>query len=55
MAFESRNLAADVPTTEGIIASLRRHPLTGRRIGVQLYGCDPNPPLIDFLENADAI
>jgi len=48
------DLAAEVPTTEGIIASLRRHPLTGRRIGVQLYGCDPNRQLIDFLENAGA-
>lgn len=29
------DLAAEVPTTEGIIASLGRQDLTGRRIGVQ--------------------
>jgi uroporphyrinogen-III synthase len=48
------DLAAEVPTTEGIIASLGREDLRGRRIGVQLYGSDPNRPLIDFLERAGA-
>jgi uroporphyrinogen-III synthase len=48
------DLAAEVPTTEGIITSLGRQALTGRRIGVQLYGSDPNRPLIDFLESAGA-
>lgn len=48
------DLAAEEPTTEGIIASLGRLDLTGRRMGVQLYGSDPNRPLIDFLERAGA-
>jgi uroporphyrinogen-III synthase len=48
------DLAAEVPTTEGIITTLGREDLTGRRIGVQLYGSDPNQPLIDFLERAGA-
>jgi len=44
-----------VPTTEGVIASLRAPPLLqGRRVGVQLYGTDPNRPLIDFLTSAGA-
>jgi uroporphyrinogen-III synthase len=48
------DLAAEVPTTQGIIASLEHEDLTGRRVGVQLYGSDPNRPLIDFLERAGA-
>jgi uroporphyrinogen-III synthase len=42
-------IAADPPTTPGIIAALSFHDLTARRIGVQLYGSEPNAPLIDFL------
>src|SRR5579871_5857190 len=35
---------ADVPTTDGVIAALRREPLQGQTVGVQLY--DPtNAPL----------
>lgn len=48
------DLAAERPTTEGVIASLRDHNLQGRRCGVQLYGTEPNRPLIDFLESAGA-
>lgn len=48
------DLAAEVPTTEGIITTLGREDLTGPCIGVQLYGSDPNRPLIDFLERAGA-
>src|SRR5215470_10760980 len=48
------DIAAEVPTTEGIINSLRAHDLRGRRVGVQLYGTEPNRPLIEFLENAGA-
>ena len=48
------DLAAAQPTTAGIIASLANENLTGRRIGVQLYGCEPNRPLVDFLEGAGA-
>jgi len=48
------DIAADPPTTEGVIASLRGMDLKGRRIGVQLYGTEPNRPLIDFLQGAGA-
>jgi uroporphyrinogen-III synthase len=47
-------IAAERPTTEGVIASLRGLDLRGRRVGVQLYGTEPNRPLIDFLESAGA-
>lgn len=48
------DIAAEVPTTEGVISSLRSHDLKGRRIGLQLYGTEPNRPLVDFLEQAGA-
>lgn len=47
-------IAAERPTTAGIIASLRGLDLRGRRVGVQLYGTEPNRPLVDFLESAGA-
>jgi uroporphyrinogen-III synthase len=48
------DLVAEQPTTAGVIASLRTLALAGRRVGVQLYGSEPNQPLIDFLEAAGA-
>jgi uroporphyrinogen-III synthase len=48
------DIAAVTPTTAGVIESLREHVLTGRRFGVQLYGSEPNRPLIEFLEGAGA-
>ena len=48
-------IAAAHPTTAGIIASLSGLTLLHRRVGVQLYGTEPNRPLIDFLEGAGAI
>ena len=48
------DIAAGIPTTEGIIASLRPHPLGDRRVGVQLYGAEPNLLLVEFLEAAGA-
>jgi uroporphyrinogen-III synthase len=48
------DVAAEVPTTEGVIDSLRSQNLQGRRIGLQLYGTEPNRPLVDFLEQAGA-
>jgi len=48
------DIAADTPTTEGVINSLRPHDLKGRRVGLQLYGTEPNRPLADFLEHAGA-
>ncbi len=48
------DVAAETPTTEGVINSLRAHDLKGRRVGLQLYGTEPNRPLVDFLEHAGA-
>ena len=48
------DLAADPPTTAGIIACLRSEDLHCRRVGVQLSGLEPNRPLQEFLEGAGA-
>ncbi len=48
------DLAADVPTTAGVIAALTPLDLKGRRVGVQLYGTEPNLPLMEFLRQAGA-
>lgn len=48
------DIAAETPTTQGVMASLKLVDLAGRRFGVQLYGSEPNRPLIDFLESAGA-
>jgi len=48
------DIAAERPTTDGVIASLKPHDLKGRRFGVQLYGTEPNRPLVEFLESAGA-
>ncbi len=48
------HLAAEIPTTAGVIALLRAHDLRGRRIAVQLYGTEANRPLTDFLRAAGA-
>jgi uroporphyrinogen-III synthase len=57
-ALKELGLAADLPagtpTTQGIIAALRGLRLEGRRIGLQLYGTEPNGPLVEFLEGAGA-
>lgn len=48
------DIAAEVPTTQGVIESLRVVNLHGRCVGVQLYGAEPNLPLLDFLRGAGA-
>lgn len=48
------DIAADEPTTDGIIATLTRLDLKERRIGVQLYGTEPNLKLINFIRGAGA-
>lgn len=48
------DLLADSPTTEGVITTLAREDLQGRRVGVQLYGAEPNQRLMDFLREAGA-
>ncbi len=47
-------IAADPPTTAGVIESLRSQDLQGHRCGVQLYGTEPNRPLVEFLQGAGA-
>src|ERR1700676_2201026 len=51
----SSDLPAAVPTTAGVIEALRGIDLQRRRVGVQLYGGEPNVPLIDFLAAAGAL
>jgi uroporphyrinogen-III synthase len=51
----SPDLAASIPTSAGVIETLSALDLRGRRVGVQLYGEDPNRPLVDFLDGAGAI
>jgi len=48
------DLPASVPTTAGVIEALSALDLRGRRVGVQLYGTEPNRPLVDFLAGAGA-
>ena len=50
------DIAAEVPTTAGIIAVLQpiAYSLEGRSVGVQLYGAEPNVPLIEFLHGCGA-
>lgn len=49
------DLPAVAPTTEGLIETLSGLDLAGRRIGLQLYGTEPNARLQDFLRAAGAI
>ncbi len=50
------DIAAEVPTTAGVIAALEpiAYSLEGRSCGVQLYGSEPNLPLIEFLQRCGA-
>src|SRR5690606_19864599 len=48
------DISAESPTTAGVINSLRAENLRGRRVGVQLYGTEPNRPLMEFLQAAGA-
>jgi uroporphyrinogen-III synthase len=48
------DIAADPPTTAGIITALSELALSGRRVGLQLYGKEPNTPLTDFLSTRGA-
>lgn len=48
------DLPSEQPTTQGVIATLTQLTLVGRRVGVQLYGTEPNQVLIDFLQRAGA-
>jgi uroporphyrinogen-III synthase len=43
------DLPAAPPTSQGVMDTLAAEDLTGRRIGLQLYGTEPNEPLVRFL------
>jgi uroporphyrinogen-III synthase len=45
---------AAAPTTEGVIATLKTLPIKGKRVGVQLYGEDPNLKLMEALRTLGA-
>lgn len=48
------DIAATEPTTAGVIDALEAVDLAGHRVGVQLYGSDPNRPLMEFLARKEA-
>ncbi|HEY0962649.1 MAG TPA: uroporphyrinogen-III synthase [Pseudomonadales bacterium] len=48
------DLHAAEATTAGIIASLTARDLAGKRVAVQLYGEEPNLPLVEFLRSKGA-
>ncbi|HET6279678.1 MAG TPA: uroporphyrinogen-III synthase [Polyangia bacterium] len=50
----SSDLPAAVPTSQGVMQELAVQNLKGRRVGVQLYGEEPNRELVDFLQRAGA-
>jgi uroporphyrinogen-III synthase len=50
----SPDMPAAVPTSAGIMAMLESVDLKGRRVGLQLYGEEPNRPLVQFLERKGA-
>ncbi|AXQ28409.1 uroporphyrinogen-III synthase [Solimonas sp. K1W22B-7] len=47
-------MTAEPATTRGVIDLLRGLNLEGRRVGVQLYGAEPNLPLMEHLRVAGA-
>ena len=48
----SAEISAPSPTTAGVIRALAELDLQGRRVGVQLYGTEPNLVLIDAIATA---
>ena len=48
-------MLAESPTTSGVIASLKKHSISHKKIAVQLYGSDPNLLLVDFLDAEQAL
>ena len=48
------DLPAAVPTSQGVMEALMKDDLSGHRVGLQLYGTEPNEPLTRFLRGAGA-
>lgn len=51
----SSDLAAENPTTDGLIATLEKQSLDGRRVAVQIYGQTPNERLLGYLTQHKAV
>jgi uroporphyrinogen-III synthase len=49
------DLPAATPTSQGVMEALSGDDLTGHRVGLQLYGSEPNQPLMRFLAGAGAV
>ena len=49
------DIFAASPTTDGVIETLNTLDIKGHRIGVQLYGEDPNIKLMDYLNSRKAV
>jgi Uroporphyrinogen-III synthase len=49
------DLLGAAPTTDGVIETLSQEDLAGREISVQLYGSNPNMPLMEFLKSRGAV
>lgn len=49
------DLTASAPTTDGLITTLKQYDLKGRRVGLQIYGQEPNKQLVDFLTAQGAV
>jgi uroporphyrinogen-III synthase len=49
------DLPAPTPTSQGVMEALAGEDLTGHRVGLQLYGSEPNQPLMHFLAGAGAV
>lgn len=49
------DVPATQPTTDGVIEALEAIDLVGHRVGVQLYGTDPNEKLMAFLADKQAV
>lgn len=49
------DLSASFPTSDGVIETLKTLDMTGRRVGVQLYGDEPNEKLITFIESIGGV
>jgi uroporphyrinogen-III synthase len=45
------DLTAEEPTSDGVIATLTQLELKGHKLGVQLYGTEPNLKLINFIRD----
>lgn len=48
------DLTAAAPTTEGLIATLSLLNMSGRAVGLQIYGQEPNETLVSYLKGVGA-